>query len=332
MSYRSTISRQPKQFSHISEVVSAQLRNFDCAPFREGSLVLTGIGASYEAAVVVAGELQRRGKRAAPWRAVDLMEPGNPGDAIIAFSAGGRSIEPISAIRSHANLPSVAITSEGNDPLSRTASASLRFECGPDALPSATGYTGSVMAGGLLVDALCDGGEFDWKDMPSIAADVLDSSSKKMQAALEIFRNRRAIDSVGALSGFGTAGEACLLLREAARIPTGREDTLHYLHGPMESMDEKTGVVIFGDAREIKLAHDLAEIGCSVLLVTADNAVDDRRNLVVVKVPDLKNRAARSIVDILPAQLLAAELSDAAGLTDTPFRYSQSDTKVLEAF
>jgi glucosamine--fructose-6-phosphate aminotransferase (isomerizing) len=47
-----------------------------------------------------------------------------------------------------------------------------------------------------------------------------------------------------------------------------------------------------------------------------------------MRVPAESNRIARGILDILPAQLLAAELSDAAGLTDAKFRYPQTDTKL----
>lgn len=328
MIYRSTIARQPNQFRHTLEVVGTQLRDLDLAPFEKGTVVVTGIGASYEAAGVAAGELQRRGRRANTWRAVDLMEPGDPGDAIIVFSVGGRSIEPIAALTIHSTLPSLAITSGGNDPLSRTASAALRFESGPDSLPSSTGYTGSLLAGGLLIDALCGEDSFNWNDIPLIASEVLETSAKKMARIGEMFHDQRAIDCVGAISALGTAGEACLLIREAARVPTGVADTLHYLHGPMESMDQATGILIFGDGREVRLAQELAEIGCAVLLVTASESPQDAKNLAVVKVPSLQNRVARSIVDILPAQLLAAELSDAAGLTDAQFRYSQNDTKV----
>jgi glutamine---fructose-6-phosphate transaminase (isomerizing) len=48
----------------------------------------------------------------------------------------------------------------------------------------------------------------------------------------------------------------------------------------------------------------------------------------VIRVPAETNRIARGILDILPAQLLAAQLSDATGLTDAKFRYPQTDTKL----
>ena len=56
--------------------------------------------------------------------------------------------------------------------------------------------------------------------------------------------------------------------------------------------------------------------------------VADGDLLTVIKVPKADNLIAQGILDIFAAQLLAAVLSDAAGLTDTTFRYRMSDTKV----
>jgi glutamine---fructose-6-phosphate transaminase (isomerizing) len=62
--------------------------------------------------------------------------------------------------------------------------------------------------------------------------------------------------------------------------------------------------------------------------VTTVSGVEDGEALTVVKVPAMGSRIAQGVIDIFTAQLLAAELSDAAGLTDTKFRYRMSDTKV----
>ena len=69
-------------------------------------------------------------------------------------------------------------------------------------------------------------------------------------------------------------------------------------------------------------------IGCPALLVTTADDISDHGLLTVVKVPKADNLIAQGILDIFTAQLFAAELSDAAGLTDTKFRYRMSDTKV----
>jgi len=329
MSYRATIARQPQQFAKSLPLLVQQLEAFDLTPFKKGTLALVGIGASYEAGVVTAAQLCQRGRRAFCWHAVDLPAVQNPAEAIIALSSGGRSVEPVDALRHHSALPSLAITSEGDNPLANLATGSLTFHCGEDATPSSVGYTAMLLAAGLLLDTLEGKKNHEqWQDIAALAEEFLAYCKMKIQKTEEIFKDRRAIDCVGAFASLGTAGEAGLLIREAARIPTGCADTLHYLHGPMEPMDKTTGVVIFGDGREVKLAQDLAEIGCAVLLVSNNNTVDENDNLAVIKVPSCDNSIKRAILDILPAQLLAAQLSDAAGLTDTKFRYPQTDTKI----
>jgi glucosamine--fructose-6-phosphate aminotransferase (isomerizing) len=323
MSYRSTIARQPEALKHCIEVAAADTEKVDIAPVASGLTAVTGIGASYAAAVVAAGELQRRGKRAVAIRPIDLMQGGDLADAIVALSSGGRSIEPVTAIKANPKAVSIGITKEGNNPLAAAVQSHIRYDSGSDATPSSTGYTGSLIAAGLLIDRVAGSSSTDWAALPR-----LERSAAKMGRIGEIFRDRRAIDCVGAYSSLGTSDGAALLIREAARIPAAPADTLYYLHGPMEAMDKTTGVVVFGDGREIKLAQDLAEIGCAVLLVTSSDIAEDKGNLTVLRVPSLENRIARGILDILPAQLLAATLSDAAGLTDTKFRYRQTDTKI----
>lgn len=327
MSYRATIARQPESLRDSIAAARSDLDSIDVLPLRSGLIGITGIGASFAAATVAAGEFQRIGQRAVAIRAVDLMQGNDIADSIIAMSAGGRSIEPVSAVKAHSGCPSFGITKDGNNPLSAAVGAHIHFASGSDATPSSTGYTGTLVAVGLLADKVAGRASIDWTNLPALAADVLKMAGDRMEAAAAIFKDRRAIDCVGAVSAFGTADGASLLIREAARIPAGPSDTLHYLHGPMEPMDATTGVVIIGDGREIKLARDMAAIGSSVLLITAED-VADAENLVVIRVPAQDNRIARAILDILPAQLLAATLSDAAGLTDTKFRYRQTDTKI----
>jgi glucosamine--fructose-6-phosphate aminotransferase (isomerizing) len=142
---------------------------------------------------------------------------------------------------------------------------------------------------------------------------------------------RTAIDFVGAGSAFGTAGEAALLVREAARVPTAAHDTLHFLHGPMEPLDGDTGLVVFGGGREVKLARDVAGFGCPTVLVTDREDVAEEPRLTVIRVPARGRGLAAAILQVLPVQLLVASLADAAGLTDRGFRYRQTDTKLAAA-
>ena len=146
--------------------------------------------------------------------------------------------------------------------------------------------------------------------------------------AAELLADRVAIDLVGAGAAFATAGEAAILIREAVRVPAAGWDTLNYLHGPMEAMDGRTGLVVFGDGREVRIATDVAGFGCPCVLITSRDDVATTDRLLAIKVPALGNPIADAIVQIIASQVVVAEMQDAAGLTDTRFRYPQSGTKL----
>jgi glutamine---fructose-6-phosphate transaminase (isomerizing) len=331
MRYRSTLARQPESIAACLAAARTEIAALDLAPFASGQIVVTGIGASFAAATVIAGELVRRGRRAVAMRSIDLIDAKDAADAIIALSHRGRSIETVESLKAQAKAAKLAITNDGASPVAQAAVRHIRLDNGSDATPSSTGYTGTLAAAALLTERLCGPTATDWQALPRTASEILARASEKMSRAGKLFKDRRAIDCVGACSSLGTADGASLLIREAARIPAGATDTRHYLHGPMEAMDGRTGVVVFGDGREIELARQLDRIGCPVLLITAREDIDDYGVLTVIRVPEQENRIARGIIDILSAQLLAAELSDALGLTDTKFRYPQTDTKIKVA-
>jgi glucosamine--fructose-6-phosphate aminotransferase (isomerizing) len=328
MSFRSMIASQPESVARCLDAARTEVERIDLGPFASGLIAVTGIGASFAAALVVAAELARRGRRAVAVRSVDLIDSYDFADSIVALSHRGKSIEPADSLRAHPATPALAITNSPDSPVAKAAGQHLRIANELDATPSSTGYTGTLAAAGVLIDRLCGDSSTDWMELPLLVADVLETTAQWMVRLGKLFRDRRAIDCVGANSCLGTAEEASLLLREAARIPTGVTDTRHFLHGPVEAMDARTGVVLFGDGRELRLAGQLEEIGCPALLVTTSDETAVKGSLTVLRVPARDNRVTRGILEIVPAQLLAAELSDDAGLTDTKFRYPQTDTKL----
>jgi len=330
MSYRSTVARQPEALADSLTAARAELSGLDLSHFGKGLMAVTGIGASYAAAVIVSSELQRRDRRAIAIRAVDMAEGRDLADSIIALSHRGRSVETVDALRKLPGAEALAITNDAESPLAKVAKHHVRLANGADATPSSTGYTATLLVAGLVLDVLTGGTATGWDTVPTQAAAIMDAAHAKMDRLAGLFVNRRAIDCVGAGAALGTADEASLLIREASRIPAAAYDTRHYLHGPMESMDETTGVVIFGTGREVDLARQLDDIGCPALLVTSRTDIPDGKTLTVLTVPHSDDRVRQAILDIFVPQILAATLSDAAGLTDTTFRYKQNDTKILD--
>ena len=330
MSYRPTIARQPEALADTHAAIAQELPQRDVSILDKPVIGITGIGASYAAAVVVAGELQHQGRRAFAIRSCDMSFGLDLADALIGLSHGGRSIETVEASQRLPGAVRLGISKDAESPLARASNLHVRLNNGSDATPSSTGYTATLLAAGMVVDKLV-GTETDWAGLPETVRQTLVLAAGKMERLGQQFATRRAIDCVGAGSSLGTADGASLLIREAARLPASAYDTRHYLHGPLEAMDATTGVVIIGNGREVELARQVDKIGCPTLLITNTDGVEDGEHLTVVKVPSVGNRIAQGIIDILTAQLFAAELSDQAGLTDVKFRYRMSDTKVPAA-
>ena len=328
MSYRPTIARQPEALAHTRDAIMAEINDHDLSRVGTGVIGTTGIGASLAAARIGAAELQRLGRRAFAFFPGELAAGRIMADVIIGLSHRGRSVETVEAFNDNPDALRLAITSDPESPLAGTADMHLLLKPGGDSTPSATGYTTTLIAMAIAFEKMAGVSHTDWTVLPDAAAKVLEDAGRAMDRLGAQFAGRGAIDCVASSAAFGTADEAALLIREAARVPASGFETRDYLHGPMESMDAATGVVVFGAGREVKLAQDLDAIGIPTLLVTSSDAAQSGDKLTVIKVPAYDSVAAQAIIDILVPQLLAATLSDAVGLTDTKFRYRQSDTKI----
>ena len=157
---------------------------------------------------------------------------------------------------------------------------------------------------------------------------VLSSAAGVAEQAASLISSVLQIDIVGTGAGFATAGEAAMLIREAVRVPAAGWDTLNYLHGPMESQDATTGLMVFGEGREVQIAGDVAAFGCPSVLITCRPDVTPASNLVSIKMPAFDHAMTDAILQIVTAQLIVGDMQDAAGLTDITFRYRQTDTKL----
>jgi len=330
MDYRASIMRQPQALETSRTAVTAALDDIDLQPLVMGSIAVTGIGASLHAAVAAAAHLRTCGRRAYALCATDLLDAAiDASDALIVLSASGRSRETVEAVRLRPDIPSCSISKETDNPLAAVARSVVPIRSGEDGSPSTTSYTAMLQAVGLLAERLArNPSPTAWETLPILVQETLTAVAEQARRAADRLAGRVAIDFVGAGTALGTAGEASLLVREAVRIPTAAHDTLHFLHGPMEPLDAHTGLIVFGDGRECKLARDVAGFGCPTVLVTHRMDVGTEDNLTVIGVPATGNGLADAILHILPVQLMVADLADAAGLTGAGFRYRQTDTKL----
>ena len=330
MDYRASIMRQPEALEASRIAVIAALERIDLQPLSTGSIAVTGIGGSLHAAVAAAAHLRTCGRRAYALSATDLLDPAvDAADTLIAVSASGGSRETVEAVRLRPGIPSYSVSKETDNPLAAFVRSVVPIRSGEDGSPSTTSYTATLQAIGLLADRLTRNPSATiWAMLPTLVQQMLTAAAAPARRAADHLAGRVAIDFVGAGIALGTAGEASLLVREAARVPTATNDTQHFLHGPMEPLDARTGLVVFGDDRECKLARDVAGFGCPTVLITHRMDVGTEDNLTIIAVPATGNGLADAILHIVPVQLMVADLADAAGLTGAGFRYRQTDTKL----
>jgi glucosamine--fructose-6-phosphate aminotransferase (isomerizing) len=326
--YREAIALQPAALKACFDAVSKRLETLDLEPVRVGPTVLVGIGASLYAAVAAAAQMRAQGIRAFALPGTDLYDPSiNAGSAYIAFSASGRSEEPARAMELRPSAHSYGIAKADGTPISRVVKHMIATESGVDSGPNTTSYLGSLLTAALLADKAGRLSATNWTEISDRAEAVLKATRAQADKAAKLLAAKKSIDCVGAGVAFGTAGYAALLIREAARVAAQDWDTLNFLHGPMEPNDRDSGVLLFGNGREVKLAQDLAGFGIPSVLVTSRTDVSDTDNLVVIHVPVFSEGIGDAILQAIPAQLLIATLSEDAGLPVCEFRYRQTDTK-----
>ena len=330
--YRQAIARQPEALQACLVAVSRKLETLDVSALASGTTVLAGIGASLYAAVTAAAEMRAHDLRAFALPATDLYDPAvNPGDAYIAFSASGRSVEPARAMELRPGAATYGIAKADGTPLSNVVRHMIATASGDDSGPNTTSYVGSLLSAALLADKAGRSSGTRWAALPKALQAVLETVQPAADRAARLLAGRTAIDCVGAGCALGTAGYAALLIREAARVPAQDWDTLNFLHGPMEPNDKTTGVLLIGDGREAKLAQDLPGFGIPTVLITGRTDIADAENRVVITVPPFAPGIGDAILNAVAAQLLVATLSEAAGLPVCEFRYRQTDTKLPEA-
>lgn len=96
----------------------------------------------------------------------------------------------------------------------------------------------------------------------------------------------------------------------------------------MEPLDPSVGCVVVGAGRELRLAREVSDLGCCTLLVTTDTGVDADDRLTPIRLPQPASPLGRSVLEILPLQLLGWSLASRRGLRSDGFRYEQDDIKL----
>jgi glucosamine--fructose-6-phosphate aminotransferase (isomerizing) len=330
MDYYEAVASQPANLVASAASVGAAVAALDLRRWTQGTIAACSMGASSHAGHTFVHRLARHGRRATSIDASELISLGaaaQVADSFVFVSEGGRSRETIQAALSVPIGARLAITNAPSAPISEAVDAVVALGHGEDSKVYTVGYTATLQAFGLLAGAIdgVDEGD-DWAALPDLLDVTLASTASAAKQVAEMFAGLTSLDFVGTGAFSSSATESALLFRESTRTATAAYETYQYLHGPMESLTSSHGCVLFGDGREVELARYLAGAGINTVLITSE-AVTGEKNLKVIAVPSVP-AVSRAILDIVPLQLIAGELSRSRGLGIDGFLYHQDDTKI----
>ena len=327
--FRAAIFAQPENLKRGAEAFRDAVGEADLAPFGQGTLVFSGIGASGHALIPAVLALRAVGRRAFAVSAAEMRGSAarQLGDAFVLVSQSGASAEIIEALRQVEDLPVLAISAHADSPLADAARYWLPLGPMADTPVATLSYTATLQALGMLVEVLPGGAPtgFDWGALPELAAEVMARCDPQAVELAPRFAEIHALDAVGGGAAQASARETSLLGREALRLPATGLETREYLHGPLEAVGPGFGCILFGQGREQQLAEELVSYGAAVVHVHGGDepATDDH----VLRIPLVPDHVA-PILQILPAQLLVHHVARARGMTIGELRRQQDDTKV----
>jgi glutamine---fructose-6-phosphate transaminase (isomerizing) len=301
-------------------------------------LVLTGLGASYNALHPARYYLHQQGLAALHLDTGELIhylpELLQQPLFLVVVSQSGESIEIrklLDQLAQHSNAESstwvVSITNEPGNRLAQYSDLALYTQAGSEVGVATKTYTSTLAILHWLARALAG------RLKPQDYLDVLHCADKceqllkdwqpKIQPAVEAVSQVVSFALVARGPSITSAYNGALGLQEAARLPAAGYVGSQFRHGPIEVLSPQLGTLLFtlpGRTLELsqRMAQDIdARGGC---LVTIGAAVPEL-NCAHIELYGL-NEWVSPIVDIVPIQLLVAQLAEARGIVPGQFRWS----------
>jgi glutamine---fructose-6-phosphate transaminase (isomerizing) len=291
---------------------------------------ITGIGASWHAAMAAASFFDRAGHPVSLIEASELLRFSRfaADSAIVIVSRSGRSVEIVGLLGKarSAGAKIVAITNTPDSPLALECDACICVGLPFDHAVSVTMYSALAMAAGLTAVATL--GELD-SSLGSSLSESLLSVEKNLDRWRETIETSDWISSSSSVyflargASQASCCEARLLWEEAAKAPATAMSTGGFRHGPQEIVHPDMRFCLWLDqhllrAEDLKAAEDLRKIGAAVMLV--GEGLSDEAGDLVFSLPG-SPRGWQFLIDILPAQLAAERLSRLRGVDCDSLRF-----------
>ena len=327
------ILRQPEELRGVIELLRGEGPLEAAAAAVRGArhVYLTGIGASYNAALGAASHFHSAGRPVYLLDAAELLHSARilPGSLLIALSRSGRSIEIVKLLEKARAVGAtiVGVTNFPDGALAQQATIPLILPVAPDHGISANTYVS--LAAGAAAIATADAARGLDAQLASTLLAAIAATAKEIPA----WQRQLAQSSwlaPGATSCFLARGAslasaygAQLLWEEGVKVPALAMGTDSFRHGPQEIVTSGMRFAVWIDERmreaDLSVTRDLRRLGASVMLIGSSIPADAAD--LVVQLPPWPS-GWQFLMDIIPAQLAAEALARISGVDCDEFRFA----------
>lgn len=309
-----------------------------------GRILVSGMGASFFAALPAAAHLERHGLRTVCSESSELLHFGDgswrPGDLAILISRSGASVEVLhlAQLLHDAHVPILAITNLPDSPLAQLSNATL-LTSDPndriaDQIVAVQTYTATLLTLLLLAEhstphkqpQLAPALSRALPSLPGYLSDLLEQS----QTWASFLTGSRPLYLLARGPALASALEGSLLFHETAKLPAVALSSGQFRHGPVEAIAPGVRVLLLGTpaatrALDASLASDLASMGADVRWigpVSSSHPPPLPLAAWPASLPDLLS----PFLEIVPLQLAAYRAALWRGITPGDFRYAAEVT------
>ena len=301
-------------------------------------VVFTGMGASYHAVYPALIYLTERGVDARLIETAELLyyyrSLVDAGTLLVCVSQSGRSVE-IQRILDELNgtVPVIGITNDLESPLALQSENTLFLNAGEERTVSTKTYTSTLAALYMLACALTGTAPDNAAEQIASAAGeiahLLPRWREQVEATVQTLDNVHFHSFLGRGVSLASAMTGALIVKESAKVPTEGMSCAQFRHGPIEVVDDRMAAFVFaGPARtrkvNLRLADEIAALGGHVAVI--GDMQQPPSNMARIDMPPEASMWVLPILEIVPVQLLAAQLAARRGLEVGAFRYIEKVT------
>jgi glutamine---fructose-6-phosphate transaminase (isomerizing) len=226
----------------------------------------------------------------------------------------------------------LAITNEAQSSMAKRADETFLIHAGRERSVAATKtYTGQLLIFHLLARALSRNKE-EIERLPNLAAESL-KIEPQVKEIVERYAFMENCVVVGRGLNYANAYEFAIKLMETCYVVAERFSGADFLHGPIAMVDRGFPVFLFAPPGPTfkgmkELLDKLSEIGAETVVISSE-ASALKAGSRTLKIPQRISEILSPIPYIIPAQLFAAHLAEAKGLSPDRPRQLSKVTKTV---